>query len=701
MLCSISFQNLQHLAWILPLAALPLIVHLLNRKRPPVLAFPSVTMIRLAEAASTRLFRLRHLILLLLRTAAALLLIAAVLRPLMSSYGKPKDLKQRRNALIILDHSHSMSSQNEGLAPRDRALIELESILGQLKSDDRAGLIAAGAEPKLAFDELSTRHSDLLRFARDLPPSYSRCHVVAALNQAKRLAASLHEPCDIFVISDFQRSDWAAAQLDRNDPLIRFILVPVGPKQSDNHAVTSIRCASSRLVAGQSAPLDIRVANHGPQSFSSTLRIQAGQENLSLQVELAPWSSRTLRAQIPLRQAGLMAVSASLPKDDLPGDDSFHGILQVSDREEVVLITDEGDSLPSPGFFLKAAIDPFEQERGGFRVSVCDSRNLNSATLARTQRIILSGLAPLGDKQMRILSEALQRGAGILWFLDGENDGANLDAFAKTLPGSLPVLSGPRLDARNLPGGRLQLLQGDFRSPWLAPFESMKSRATLSAISFHELLGLRASGTGKVLLSFSDGTPAIAIAPAGLGRIVIANFSARETSSDIASRQIFPGWMQQLCARLGPDTSPVLSAAAGNEISKDFWSADLKGARLVDPSNKSRSVENGGGQEQRHRFAFRPESPGLWKLDKSDGKNLYTWAVSCPENEADLRPIPLTSIPGYAKGGAVTAQGAAAYKELNQGLPAAHFFLLAALLLLVSELLLPFLLARRRHAAQS
>ena len=60
----------------------PLIVHLLTRRRARRLVFPTVRFLRQSRAEQSALYRLRHLVLLLLRTLFLLFLLLAFLRPI-------------------------------------------------------------------------------------------------------------------------------------------------------------------------------------------------------------------------------------------------------------------------------------------------------------------------------------------------------------------------------------------------------------------------------------------------------------------------------------------------------------------------------------------------------------------------------------------------------------------------------------------
>ena len=56
---------------LLPLAGIPLLIHWLSRRYPKKFAFSSIDEIRRTLAGRSRVFRWRHLLMLLLRTARA------------------------------------------------------------------------------------------------------------------------------------------------------------------------------------------------------------------------------------------------------------------------------------------------------------------------------------------------------------------------------------------------------------------------------------------------------------------------------------------------------------------------------------------------------------------------------------------------------------------------------------------------------
>src|SRR4051794_3712045 len=103
-----NFLNTALLPGLALLVGVPLIIHLLNLRFPRLFEFPSVKHIRETIAQRSRVFRWRHLILLLLRTAFLALLLLAFLKPLLRRFGSASDAKAGRAVVVILDRSMSM-----------------------------------------------------------------------------------------------------------------------------------------------------------------------------------------------------------------------------------------------------------------------------------------------------------------------------------------------------------------------------------------------------------------------------------------------------------------------------------------------------------------------------------------------------------------------------------------------------------------
>src|SRR5687768_3510525 len=117
-----------HFFWAgLACAAVPIIIHLLNRRRFKVVQWAAMDFLRQALQRNRRIMQLRDLLLLALRTAAVLLFGMALAQPFFESKTSEEyNRNQPLHAVMIVDNSLSMGYQ-EGVQDSDTVLARTKS----------------------------------------------------------------------------------------------------------------------------------------------------------------------------------------------------------------------------------------------------------------------------------------------------------------------------------------------------------------------------------------------------------------------------------------------------------------------------------------------------------------------------------------------------------------------------------------------
>ena len=143
------------------LASLPIIIHLLNRRRFKVMEWAAMEFLLKAAVRNRRRVRLENLLLLLLRVLVVCLLIMAVSRPFSKSdtmlaglFGSEGEVQR----VILLDDSHSMNAGQGNRSAFETARTRVKAFIKQLH-EDRSGdtvTILLGSAPR-GGDEKLTR----------------------------------------------------------------------------------------------------------------------------------------------------------------------------------------------------------------------------------------------------------------------------------------------------------------------------------------------------------------------------------------------------------------------------------------------------------------------------------------------------------------------------------------------------------------
>ena len=690
-----SFLNASLLAGLAALVGLPLLIHVLNLKFPRLFEFSSVKHIRETVAQRSRVFRWRHLILLALRTLFVLALLFAFLRPLLPRFGSAANATTSRAVVLIFDHSLSMEHKGGGVSSRQRAENEADKILSTLGAEDAVNVILADAAPKTAFVDFSHNLAEVRRIVGAIKPGLGRADFTQANALAARLLAKSEARTDIYYLTDFLRKNWANVDFTMLPPSVRMFFVDVAPPVRDNRAILAATINQSQILAGDTVTLEIEIGNFRDQAMQEPVKVVLdARSTFEKDIVVAPWSTAKITLPIPPGAPGLHQCEISLAPDDLAADDRFFLTIPVMEKEGILIVSDVPDPQRDAVLYLKTALNPYENLAGSLLPKHVGAAGLTPAEFAGVRKVFVSRCGKLNDASAKLIADFLFHGGGVVWFLDGENDAANLallqGAMATT---QLPLKLGARRTAKNIGTGAQQIIKGDFKSRYLRLFRG-PLRQNLALLEFYDIYDAAATGGGSVLLTYTDDTPAMASANHGLGTLLLLNFSVSEFSSNLARQRIFPAWMQEIVKNITSEEPLPTSTAIGETVSDEVWKSELKDHPIKRPGGEPLEVKTEALGE-RIAISFVPEELGFYTHRST--KLLHAYAVNANPDESDLRPIDRALLPeqlGEKGQQGFFVEGRADFSDLVLGKPIFHWFILAGVSLLVIELLIQAFVVR-------
>jgi Aerotolerance regulator N-terminal/von Willebrand factor type A domain len=689
-----SFLSPTLFAALLPLVALPLVIHLLNRSFPRHFKFPSIELIKETQAQRSRLNRWRHWILLLLRSIFLLLLLAAFLLPVLRRFGNDAPAGARR-VLIVLDHSVSMEHKGDGPTSRERAIHEAAKLIESLDSKDVVNILLMDTTPSTCFVEFSDDHSGAKHFLAQLKPGLGRGDVNLANAFAARLISKSNQRSEVYYISDFQRKNWANVNFTGLPPTTRLFFVDVGPTRRDNRAILDARLAQAQVLAGDMVMLEATIGNFSKDPFDGRVTVSLDQRySFDQEVSIAPWSEGKVTVPVSAGGPGLHLCEVRLPPDALEQDNQFRLTLAAQEKEEVLIVTDGPDDQKSGGYFIKTALNPFDNEAGSLLPRVIASTDLSSSRLAGVHKMFFTGVNRLSDDACAAVGKFLFQGGGLIYFLDGPADSQNIAALEKQIgPHTMPLRLAQRHTATNVVSGAQQIVRGDFKSRYLKLFQG-SARQNLALLEFYDYYQAGTTVAGSVLLAYGDDSPAMAALHHGLGTMLLMNFSANELSSNLARQRIFPAWMQELVKSVSSDEPPPAAHVIGETLLAEVWRSDMRDEEFKSPSGAPVTVKRELAGD-RYSIAFTPDQLGFYTLGSP--RPLCAFAVNTSPDEADLRPIDKDVLPKeFAENReAHFVAGADDFEELAKGRPIFHWFIFGALVFLLLESGFQLLIRRR------
>src|SRR5207253_10745960 len=134
-------------------------------------------------------------------------------------------------------------------------------------------------------------------------------------------------------------------------------------------------------------------------------------------------------APVPESGPGVHLCEVRLPDDALECDNHFYLTLAVREKEEVLIVTDGPNDQKSGAYFLKTALNPFENESGSLLPRVISSSELTASRLAGIHKAFFTQLKPLSGEACAATVQFLFQCGGLIYFLDGRPDPQNLAAL--------------------------------------------------------------------------------------------------------------------------------------------------------------------------------------------------------------------------------------------------------------------------------
>ena len=263
------------LLWGLLAAAIPVIIHLLNRRRHKTVMWAAMQFLLKATRESRGKKKLRHILILTCRTLGIAALATAAARPLLSGVmgwggGKP-DL-----VVLILDRSASMEATPKGgtVPRRELALQRVRDALADLEGTRLVLIDSASAEPQ------DVPSPDVLDKISSSAATDTASDLSALTARAAEYLTETPGRAEVWIASDLQASNWQA-QNDRwtsaraalaalpQPPKLR--VLSLGGESSPNQA---IRLLASRR-SGSDLILDIEITRGEDSATAVNLPLTA------------------------------------------------------------------------------------------------------------------------------------------------------------------------------------------------------------------------------------------------------------------------------------------------------------------------------------------------------------------------------------------------------------------------------------------
>jgi hypothetical protein len=552
-----------------------------------------------------------------------------------------------------------MASETKGVTAfeRGRSLAGAEL---EFRSGLRSNLILAAAQPTSVFAVPSSNFASLRDALADAKALPQRLNVQPALNQAAVMLTTGSKPnvrLELVIVSDFQRANWASADFSvlPKETVIRLSSVSEAATPS-NFSINRVAPAT-RLEVGQETRLEVDVGNYSAAAANLRVQVRLAESIYELQGSCPANSVTTLSTLILPAIAGWQVGEARLLEvnDSLPADNVRPCILEISQPPSFALVTRQSENLrPSSSYYIERALSPGDsgEAAGPKRLFRVEPENLDLASLAAADLIILDHVGRLSADKVTLLASLLKRGKGMLIMASDGADAVNIKQILAATPGMrLPVEFQPQSAAQR---GQKLTLSVQQRGQNIFELFGDSLPALLGPLQFSDALQTqRTSGAldEDILAAYSDGSAFLVLAGADTGSLAIVNADLER--SNLPTSPLFVPLVGELTRQLLTQKSDAVELSCGESISVSL-PGDIENAGELAISTVPESAEPLGDLTQEaFGIQWRAKSsgrPGVYELKRA-GQTVFGAATTIPAVESDLRTIGADVFEGRLAGG--------------------------------------------------
>ena len=446
------------LLWALPLALVPILIHLLNRRRYRTVRWAAMEQLLAALKRNRRRLRMEQWLLLAMRVLIVLLLIFAVSRP-QTSGSVLGDV--RTHHVVCLDDSASMTHLRGATTAFDEAVQSIERLvtdLAETRRDDLLTLVVSSAPtaPVMLAMNLGPQTVGEVRAAlAELRVGDGAVDFADLFQQVRARIEGTPEAsrAEVYVVTDLRRVDWLAdsgevfpgihRELASLDPEShRVTVVSVSSNDTENLAIESVRRSAPIAPTGVPLQLIAHVVNRGEQPSQPTevgFEVDGASRVLRQIDSLSPGEGRDVAISYPFQTPGSHGLEVTLPRDKFALDDSRAMALDIVESSRALLVDGDPGEAPeeSETYCLVAAL---EHTQSGIAIEVIPDHALPNQDLSHYDVVYLCNVPVPDEATVRALEDFARAGGGVVVFAGDQVDASRYnDALYREGAGLLPV----------------------------------------------------------------------------------------------------------------------------------------------------------------------------------------------------------------------------------------------------------------------
>lgn len=618
---------------------LPLVIHLLNLKRPQKVSFSTLAFFDELQKTTIRKIKVKKYLLLLLRLLAVACLAIVLARPFLPpGVGGVGNSQAPALNAILIDNSISMARIGQGGPLLEQAKEIVASLEASAKENDRFIFQVTNGES--GYPTI-IGNNQLIRRMEEITEVPSGNYIKERVSSlVEMLEDSPYQNKRLFIITDGQRSQLSALQdLERLPETISSTIFKLADVEVQNTVLQNLQSSTNMIGAGLPVTLTIDVKNQSQVPISNqfvTVEFNGevvGQYSVSLAADAVHTFPFTVTPNTTGSSTGKIIVEG----DEFTADNVLFFTIEVPETRTVIWVSDSNptaDEVSYTELVLRASGENDAQ----FTYQKSTMAELEQLTLTNVDALIFDGIPEIPEFAFQNLLNFVQNGGGILFFPSEQGNIINYNRFLNQFnAGTFEGLVGEF--ASFSPIASVTEIQQDhpvFTGLFDAA-EDEQIRVTRPEVYYYYKFRPSSAPGGFSILTMNSGDPVLREKRFGEGKLMVSAIGTGPGWSNFAVKPLFaPLYYRSLLYVASSDEGGFVNHTLGQPFE---WIGDIDNSSVKIINGQDETVPESeivvGGT--RIEYPGKSWIPG-W-LTISDGEQEYLVATNLDEQESVFQSV--------------------------------------------------------------
>jgi len=419
--------------WGLFAIAIPVIIHLINFRKPRKILFSNVSFLQEIQQINKKSTQIKQWLILLMRILAITCLVLAFANPVYkkrsnNSINAQNLATDNTSTVIVLDNSMSMQAQDENGTWLNNAKSYVQTLLNnEIVGDEYCLLTIDNARYSQSF----VRSQKIKEMLPQLKPTASVYTLQEVMSKANIwLQQGKYAKKRMYVISDFQKSTFGDSVQKNGLGKYPTYFIPVAKNTPSNLTLENVQILTQIIEINKPVSIKTYIRNYGDKSLTDqTLTLQLDGKVIGTQTfSIGANTQQELNFNFTIKETGWHYGVLQLNDYPVTFDNQRYFSFYVPEGKKILLIKGNNENTD----YLKIAFESMQSKKA----FVVDIRNENEAATLNFEQydgIFLVGMHHFSMGLIQSLKQYTLTGKGIVFFPSKDADWNEYNLFAQSV----------------------------------------------------------------------------------------------------------------------------------------------------------------------------------------------------------------------------------------------------------------------------